>query len=1309
MNNVFLDLINKQVNHDAWTTTLEDCWIRVSYIRQVIPNQGWKLHVCASVDQAVLVLERSLPVLLASKAKFKVAATLEFLRELNLGLIGSAQRGKFITVYPFSDEAAVTIARELDVALTGLHAFRVPSDRKISKGSLVSYRYGAFFSHEMQLPSGEIVNAILDSSGQEIPDERKDRFSPPHWAVDPFANAGLPVERLSPRFSFAARFLPVDILKRDYRSSVYAGVDIHTKIPCVLKHAHSDCAISLQEDPCIRLRHEAGILRELGNVGGTPNVICLVQEDGDEILALEYIDGRPLDRIILEHSVCGTFISDRALLALARDLIKVVLRFHRIGIVHGDLSAANVLVSDEAKFKCIIDFESAVREDYHPELARSPLGTRGYVRQADTSSPPVDKDDYYSLGAILFFLVTGADPHDAPNPVNLLARQPHILNTNANKEILALMSLCLSDAPADRIRSRLSSWCAGESILLNAVSSEDLRPLTHSYPEVKPLQSCLDLVNRMVDVHFSQGSNEAPYWINGSSARDPRISRDLEEGVSGVILSLTYIRSNFPNSEIDRVLADLAHWLTTSKPYKGGPLPGLYVGEAGVALALARAGQELKDDFIFSRARDIATTIASLGCSSPDVFHGSAGKVRFHLAASHIFDDPVHLRAAGHLGEELLESAIWIAGDQCYWSLPKEGHHGSRNGRALLGYAHGAAGIADVLLDIHSFFPDPRFLETATAAARWICGCALLSLTDGRGLDWTDMPFGRRMGPMWCHGAGGISRFLARITGIRQIENVQSILDGALETICYGGRWSGPGQCHGLAGQGEVALDLYRLSGNKQYLESAKTLAKVLEQHLTEDSSLPYPFATTAMSWSLLNGLSGISAFLGRLANPENRAHILSLEGLGIPVTNSESSGRVSAHSVKAGSDCLRVPLLNQAAAGYRLPLFPTSSLQYLLDDSETARLLEAAMDQTPLTILEGAKQLLSTLSEDELYDNPNFHDTKKYHPKRVLVLARVFGRRVRGILFDSGSATGELQALLDGKPVACTSVNALFGADLTQNMIKHGLIYRVRGGVRLPCPIMVVNSLLAVVPSARIAYLGLDSLALLDIAMRLVPNGDCVAELACGTGFAALMLASRFNSVMAADISEICTFAIHLNICLNYPVLSRKYDIRTTDVTTGIPRDSCDLVLANAPWVPTNKAPGVLFADGGPTGAELPIRFIREGAELLRPGGILAMLVSDATLKDGRRPIQAVANELHSEGFAVFMFPVLSSDDAKLGDGGLVLMRAIRDISVCAFIAWRPPDHNSASYQMKLIAAISTQAYRFSNGLTTALPLDLA
>src|SRR5262245_18979843 len=152
--------------------------------------QGWKLHVTTTINNAHEVLRRVLPVLVNARVAFKVVASSRELQQLNQGLGGLSQIGKFLTIYPTNDKEAVKLAIALDRATVGLEGPDIPSDRRLRPGSLVHFRYGGFHRRLMQTSAGELFPYIIGANGDLVPDQRGIHYTPPEGIDDPFLAAG---------------------------------------------------------------------------------------------------------------------------------------------------------------------------------------------------------------------------------------------------------------------------------------------------------------------------------------------------------------------------------------------------------------------------------------------------------------------------------------------------------------------------------------------------------------------------------------------------------------------------------------------------------------------------------------------------------------------------------------------------------------------------------------------------------------------------------------------------------------------------------------------------------------------------------------------------------------------------------------------------------------------------------------------------------------------------------------------------------------------------------------------------------------
>ena len=193
-------------------------------------------------------------------------------------------------------------------------------------------------------------------------------------------------------------------------------------------------------------------------------------------------------------------------------------------------------------------------------------------------------------------------------------------------------------------------------------------------------------------------------------------------------------------------------------------------------------------------------------------------------------------------------------------------------------------------------------------------------------------------------------------------------------------------------------------------------------------------------------------------------------------------------------------------------------------------------------------------------------------------------------------------------------------------------------GEVSLRFEVLSGAGALAVLPRVGIGgervYAGPDSWILFTHVWRFGLGGERALELGTGTGLVAGLLTQRYRTVVATDITDDAVATAMLSSHLLEPEVRARLAILRADVGDGLRPASFDLVTANAPWVPTAAAYGNVFADGGPTGTELPLRFLAEGIRLLRPTGTLVLMCADLRFNDGRAPLHDALSRLRSEGF---------------------------------------------------------------------------
>ena len=235
------------------------------------------------------------------------------------------------------------------------------------------------------------------------------------------------------------------------------------------------------------------------------------------------------------------------------------------------------------------------------------------------------------------------------------------------------------------------------------------------------------------------------------------------------------------------------------------------------------------------------------------------------------------------------------------------------------------------------------------------------------------------------------------------------------------------------------------------------------------------------------------------------------------------------------------------------------------------------------------------------------------------------------------------------GEPVAIQALDRHLGPHGARALVEVGAADLEDGSVSARFTILGAGRVLAVLPpqspdAGDVVYLGTDSFWLLRRAWRLAAGGRRAVELGTGTGYLAAALAPRYGLTIGTDVLPATVAAAALTFRLNQPpggILAAL----AADVGQGLPTQSFDLVVTNAPWVPgappDSEGRPRTFADGGPTGQELPARFIVEGAALLAPGGVAVTQCLDLTYDSGARPLAALCDDLVAEGFAASINPV--------------------------------------------------------------------
>ena len=867
----------------GWEWHVEAPWVYVNPVGVTVPDQGWKLHVSATERSAAAVLSAVVPVLLAEGAAFKFAANRDCVRMLNSATAARASGGKFVTVYPLDDAHAVRVAEACHRATLGLSGPAVLSDRPYRPGSLVSYRYGGFRDQHAIDADGMVVHLLRNPDGELVPDERRGLYSAPPWVQDPFQPAPAPAGSAPPAPApgpvlLAGRYAVRAALRHANKGGTYLAEDRETGLHVVVKEGRPHvAATSAVGDARDRVRHEAEMLAAVASVGRAPRLVDVFEQQGHVFLVEEHIPAPSLRDVVADaYDAPEAGLPAGEVARLAAALAETMAAFHAAGVVLRDFNPNNILVAAGGDDLVVIDLELA-----HPagEPPAGAAGTPGYASPEQLSGRPTGRaDDYWSLGATIAHVATGADPylpadvsHTWTDPDRLeawMARQ--VTDGRVDPAIAAVVIGCMAARPEERFRpadvlDALRALAARRPPRpASARASATTGPAAATRrPSPGLARVPGDVAGWLLD---TMGTGTGGHLWPAGPTGIPLDPCNVQSGASGVGLFLCSAARVLDDPAVNKAVSAAAAWVSDRVARGPQRPPGLYFGLSGVAWFLTEAAGVLGRPDLLRRANELALALP-VRVPNPDLSHGTAGVglgqlhqwlrsgddrflARAVLAAEHL----VHTaRRAGPSG-----TVVWPVPDSAPTRLA---------GTTSYGFAHGTAGVATFLLYAGAATGDPAFRELALEA---LDGLLPLAVDVEDALYWPTGPDDDELWPHWCNGSSGVGTALVRAYAVTADARYRDAAEAAARAGLRE-RWrSSPVQCHGLSGDAELLLDLGRS-------ELAAEAADAIWLQRRHDGGFAVFADDTGggVSAAFGTGLAGVGSFFLRLATGGPRPLLL--------------------------------------------------------------------------------------------------------------------------------------------------------------------------------------------------------------------------------------------------------------------------------------------------------------------------------------------------------------------------------------------------------------------------------------------------
>lgn len=286
-----------------------------------------------------------------------------------------------------------------------------------------------------------------------------------------------PSKNLDAGSVFAGRYLILEELGKGGMGSVYKAFDKEVEEKIALKMIKPE--IATDEKVIQRFRNELKIARKISHKN-VCRMFDLGREGNTYYIAMEYVSGEDLKSSVRRMGPLST----GKVLGFATEICEGLAEAHRLGIVHRDLKPQNIMI-DRDGIARIMDFGIARSRELKGMTENgSTIGTPEYMSPEQVEGEDIDqRSDIYSMGVILYEMVTGRTPFEGKTPMSVAMKhvtekpkEPRGLNIQISEDLSRVIMKCMEKAKARRYQSALDLLYALKEIERGIPAIERVKP-----------------------------------------------------------------------------------------------------------------------------------------------------------------------------------------------------------------------------------------------------------------------------------------------------------------------------------------------------------------------------------------------------------------------------------------------------------------------------------------------------------------------------------------------------------------------------------------------------------------------------------------------------------------------------------------------------------------------------------------------------------------------------------------------------------------------------------------------------------------